>query len=161
MAISENKTASAQKNKTKKLTRKMIWIMVIVSTIGIGFWLTRLNLASPEKEMITRSGLHWHSQLLIHVGEGVVEIPPNIGIFGTIHQPLHTHSEDNKQGIIHMEFPGLVKRDDLRLGRFFKNWGKDIDSFGSLTKMTVNGENNEALKEYVMRDGDIIELFYN
>ena len=70
---------------------------------------------------------------------------------------MHTHDDLPS---IHLEFPARVTKDDLKLSRFFKIWDKDMGSFGTLTKMTVNGKENAELGDYVMRDGDKIELRY-
>ena len=76
-----------------------------------------------------------------------------------MHQPIHTH-DDSNQGIVHMEFQGLVRKDNATLGQFLKGWGKDINSFGTNVKMTVNGQENAELENYVMQDQDKIELHY-
>ncbi len=60
-----------------------------------------------------------------------------------------------------MEFQGLVRKENATLGQFLKNWGKDINSFGTNVKMTVNGEENLELENYVMQDKDRIELNYD
>ena len=70
---------------------------------------------------------------------------------------MHTHESD---GTIHLEFPGLVKRNDTTLGNFFRIWGKDFMSFGSSVTMMVNGKANTELDSYEMKDGDKIELRY-
>lgn len=54
-------------------------------------------------------------------------IPPGIGL-GATHKPVHTHDEYSATGTIHMEFGGLVKKSDIQLGEFFKNW--DIKTLG-------------------------------
>lgn len=84
------------------------------------------------------------------------EIPAGIGLSG-IEIGMHTHGKDN---IIHMEYSGLVRKEDLTIAKFFKNWGKDFNSFGSSVKMTVNGKENTELQNYIMQDKDKIELRY-
>lgn len=83
-------------------------------------------------------------------------ISTNIGI-DAIHQPMHTH---DSSGVIHLEFQGLVRQDDVKLGRLFEIWGKDFMEFGSSVSMTVNGEESTELQNYRMKDGDKIELKY-
>ena len=114
--------------------------------------------------------MHWHPKLAILVKDEKQIIPPNIGIG---HQyssypnfdrqmgmtPIHTHN-DAVEGIIHLEFGSIVRKDDITLGQFLKNWDKDINSFGSNIKMVVNGVGNTELENYAMQDGDIIELSY-
>ena len=111
---------------------------------------------SNDPNVVSLTGLHWHPQLTIYVKGEKVEIPHNIGL-GAVHQLMHTHDD---LPIIHLEFPARVTKDDLKLSRFFKIWDKDMGSFGTLTKMTVNGKENAELGDYVMRDGDKIELRY-
>ena len=60
-----------------------------------------------------------------------------------------------------MEFQGLARKQDATLGQFFKNWDKDMQSFGTNMKMTVNGEENTEYENYVMGDKDKIELYYD
>ena len=71
---------------------------------------------------------------------------------------VHTHDD---LPIIHLEFNGVVRKEDVMLGEFFKNWGKDMRSFGSTIKMTVNGVDNTEYERYIMRDKDVIELQYD
>lgn len=114
---------------------------------------------SPSPDVISTGGLHWHSTLAIYVRGEKQDIPPNIGI-GATHRPMHTHTEDAGQGIIHMEFPAMVRKSDLRLDEFFVAWSKDMRSFGANMKMTVNGTENTEYENYMMGDGDKIELRY-
>ena len=100
--------------------------------------------------------MHWHPQLEIYVKGEKQEIPQNVGI-GAVHSPMHTHDD---LPIIHLEYSGVVRNDDIMLGQFFKVWERDMNSFGSNMKMTVNGEESTEFGDYVMRDGDKIELRY-
>ena len=72
-------------------------------------------------------------------------------------------------GIIHLEFGGAVTKENLKLGNFFKVWGKNfskdcIFSYCSgldrKLKMTVNGEESDMFENYEMYDGDKIEIQY-
>ncbi len=113
---------------------------------------------SPD--IIAQNGIHWHSKLMIYVKGESQEVPANIGLAGG-HQPLHTHSEDSRDGIIHIEFPSRVTREDTKLGNFFRVWNKEMRSFGENMKMTVNGKENTEYENYAMRGGDKIELRYD
>ena len=82
---------------------------------------------------------------------------------------MHTHAEDYRDGIVHMEMQGVVAKDETRLGRFFEIWGKKFSSsqiFGfknsseAAVKMLVNGKMNKDFENYNMRDGDKIEIRY-
>lgn len=68
-----------------------------------------------------------------------------------------------------MEFSGLVKKDDVRLGRFFEIWRKQFtkdcifdtcDGSGGKLKMLVNGRENFEFENYIMRDRDKIEIIF-
>ncbi|MBI4272885.1 hypothetical protein HY621_03465 [Candidatus Uhrbacteria bacterium] len=109
-----------------------------------------------QSEVVSENGLHWHAELSMYLKGKRMDIPKDIGI-GSIHQPIHTHDPD---GTIHMEFQGRVSKDDLKFSRFFRNWKKDIQSFGTLTSMKVNGQENTEFEQYGMKDKDKIELRY-
>ena len=129
--------------------------LVVISGL---FWLIVSQPKIAEADIVSRSGMHWHPELAIYVKGVKQELPANIGI-GATHQPIHTH-DDSDQGIVHMEFQGLVRKQDITLGQFFKNWGKDIRSFGTDMKMVVDGEENVEYENYLMGDKDKIELWY-
>jgi len=137
--------------------------IVIVLFGGATWWSKSLQRSDPE--VISRNGIHWHPILEIYVKGERQEIPANIGIGGQYSSqpmgmaPVHTH-DDAVQGIIHLEFSGIVRKSDITLGQFLKNWDKDINSFGSTVKMAVNGAENAELENYEMKDGDKIELNY-
>ena len=68
-----------------------------------------------------------------------------------------------------MEFSGLVKESDLRLGRFFEIWGKTFSQDCIFDKcagpqnqltMLINGKENFEFESYIMRDGDKIEIIF-
>jgi|SRR3989344_2986873 len=133
----------------------IIAVAIIVLLIG-GVWLSK-RLQNDDPDIISRGGIHWHPELEIFINGEKMEIPQNIGL-GAIHMPMHTHED---LPIIHLEFPGMVRRGDIMLGQFFKNWGKDIRSFGPEMKMLVNGNENTDYENFIMHDGDKIELHYN
>ncbi|MDO8514016.1 MAG: hypothetical protein Q7S50_00560 [bacterium] len=129
--------------------------IVAVLLIG-GVWWTN-SLQNNDSDVIARSGLHWHPTLAIYVKGEKVEIPQNVGL-GAVHKPMHTHED---LPLIHLEFSGVVKREDLMLGQFFKNWERDMRSFGENMRMTVNGVENTEYDSYVMKDKDAIELHFD
>ena len=131
--------------------------LVVVLLVG-GAWWSR-SLQSSGSDIISHTGLHWHPRLEIYVKGVKQEIPGGIGL-GAVHQPMHTHSEDAAEGVIHLEFNGTVRSDDLMLKHFFINWGKDIRSFGENMRMAVNGTENTEYGDYILQDGDMIELRY-
>lgn len=142
--------------KTVKTSYIIIGLIVLIFG-GFG-WSIYQQPRDPD--IVARSGMHWHPKLAIYVKGEKQEIPANVGI-GAVHQPMHTHSEDSAQGVIHLEFPGMVRTEDIMLRNFFEIWGKDIRSFGANMRMTVNGTENGEYENYIMKDGDTIELHYD
>lgn len=132
----------------------IIGVIAIVVLAGASWW--SKSLSSNDPTVIGRSGIHWHPELEIYVKGERVEIPQSVGLLG-MHSPIHTHED---LPIIHLEFDGTVREDDVKLGEFFRVWGKDFMSFGSTVRMMVNGQENTEFENYHMRDGDKIELYY-
>jgi len=141
--------------------------IAILLLVGGVWWSKSLQSSNPN--VISTRGVHWHPQIEIYVQGEKQEIPANIGIgmqyasTPTFDQnmrmtAMHTHEPD---GTIHLEFPARVTQKNTKLKNFFAIWGKDMmKDFGTLAKMTVNGEENAELGEYEMKDGDKIELRY-
>lgn len=155
----ETQETVARKSRFKKIVKWGLGGGLTVAVIGGLIWYVATRPLITESDIVSRSSFHWHVQLTIYVKGEKQEIPANIGI-GAVHQPIHTH-DDSDQGIVHMEFQGIAQKQDIMLGQFFKNWGKDIRSFGANMKMTVNYEKNTEYENYVMRDKDKIELRYD
>ena len=161
----------AQRQDQKKLEKKQavkkmaLWALgggLTVAIIGGLIWYIGTRPPVPEGDIVSKNGLHWHPELTIFVKGVKLEIPENIGLpagMNSIHQPIHTH-DDSDKGIVHMEFEGRVLKQNTTLGQFFKNWGKDIRSFGANMKMTVSGQENTEYENYIMQDKDKIEIRY-
>lgn len=120
-------------------------------------------------EVLSRTGLHTHPKLEIIVDGEAVSVPGDIGVGaeylgtptydkGMRMTAMHTHDQD---GTIHLEFPKLVKKEDLKLSNFFAIWGKEFMSFGTSVTMTVNGVENNEFGDYEMKDEDLIVLNYS
>src|SRR3989344_1958508 len=152
----------------KKVIGGIVAVTVII-LIGAVFWLSKdIFTPIPDDQIITRTGLHWHPKLVIMINGQKQELVDGIGL-GSVHQRMHTHTEDFKEGVMHMEMEGLVTKDDSKLGNFFRIWGKDFNSGKILDKeatvegqikMTVNGVENREFENYQMREGDNIEIRY-
>ncbi|MEY4747725.1 MAG: hypothetical protein RLZZ416_774 [Candidatus Parcubacteria bacterium] len=150
---------------------KTIFILSgVAAVLLIGGTLWSRSIAGSDPDVVSVAGIHWHPRLAIYVKGQQIEIPANIGIgprfAGTSgYDPqmqmaaMHTHDD---LPLIHLEFmSGPVRKEDATLGQFFKIWGKDMRSFGSSMRMTVNGKDNTEFENYVMHDGDRIELRFN
>ena len=134
----------------------IISAVVLVLLVGSA-WFARSNSGSSSGgTVISTNGFHWHPKLELYVHGEPVAIPQNIGLSGT-HSPIHTHDD---LPLIHMEFTGRVTEDETRLGVFFAHWGRDMRSFGDTMIMKVNGVENIEYENYHMKDGDVIQLYY-
>lgn len=153
----EEKHTLARQRATKRITKIVLGVAIVAGSIAVFTWYIASRPPIPEGEIISRRGLHFHPELTVFVEGEKVELPANLGI-GAVHNPIHTH---DTSGVIHLEFQGVVRRDDLKIEKFFEVWGKNFMEFGSSVTMTVDGEENAELQNYVMGDGDKIELHYS
>ncbi len=143
---------------------KTILIFIIIFATILA-WFIFSKLSTPQTDIIAKNGLHWHPNLTINILGETQEIPANVGMISQ-EMPIHTHAKD---GVIHLEFAGSVGKDDIKLGKFFQIWGKKFNkdcifdkcsgSEGQL-KMLVNGKENFEFDNYVMRDGNKIEIIF-
>lgn len=140
------------------------WVIFGLLVVGFIVWLATLPRV-PESEIISNTGIHYHTNLAIIIKGENISVPKDIGI-GAVHNPVHTHETD---GVIHLEFSGVVKKEDTTLGKFFEIWGKDFSEGsimghktgeGGAVKMKVNGAENTEFENYLMKDGDKIEIIY-
>lgn len=155
-----------QRKKTIKRISKLLYIVVIIAiVIGVlGWYIVNLP-QTPENDIISSYGIHWHPELSIYIKGQKQEVSANIGI-GVNHQPIHTH---DTTGVLHLEIQGRVTKDGIKLSRFFKIWSKQFNSnciFDSCNgpdgkvKMLVNGQENNEFENYLMQDKDKIEIRY-
>ncbi|MBI2086597.1 MAG: hypothetical protein HYT69_00235 [Candidatus Zambryskibacteria bacterium] len=133
-------------------------IVGVVVALLIGSVLLSRSLQKDDSTIISRSGIHWHPELEIYVNEEKIELSKNKGIERTPHSPIHTHED---LPLLHLEFGGLVREDDIKLSKWFEVWGKDFYELGSNVTMIVNGAENTEFGNYIMRDGDKIVLRYS
>ncbi len=153
----------------RRLIKKILWVTFGLLIIGGGiFGASLLSDDRPprvESEIISEKGIHWHSRLSITILGQEQDVDANIGL-GAVHKPIHTHEKDN---IIHLEFSGLVRIDDILLGRFFEIWGKSFsrdcilnqcNGMEGEVRMSVNGEPNFEFENYPMADNDVIEIIF-
>jgi len=126
------------------------------------------DISVPKSEILASNGMHWHPKLSIYIKGEKQPFTNGIGLNGAVHNPIHTHDDADKD-IVHMEFQGVVTKEDTKLANFFKIWGKKFSSTQifdkkngeeGTVKMTVNGKGNTQFENYQMRDGDMIEIKY-
>lgn len=163
-----------QSNSPKAATRnKIIATIILLLIIGVIMFFTGAKKNDAPKStsekgsvdnVVSTTGMHWHSDLTVTILGEKQEIPIDIGL-DSVHKPIHTH-EDKR---VHMEFSDTVKESDIALGQFFKNWGKTFNKdcifdkcngVEGKMKMTVNGQENKEFENYVMKDNDKIEIVY-
>ncbi len=157
------------RHRRQKKIKNFLLIAAAVLIIGGGIFSIGGFLATrpppSESEIISSQGIHWHTELSITILGQKQVIPANVGL-GITSQPIHTHEEDNT---IPLEFAGLVRKDDIRLGRFFEIWNRQFNQDCIFTncngpegtvKMFVNGEPNFEFENYIMRDNDKIEIIF-
>lgn len=159
------KIEEEQKRERTRAIKKFAKIALpAIVLVGGGIWLSQQIPANTlQANMIAEDGIHWHANLSIMIKGEKQEIPANIGL-GAVHNPIHTHETD---GVIHLEFNGKVREQDTKLGVLFRNWNKQFSGeciFNSCNgaegtvSMTVNGNKNTDFENYLMRDGDNIEI---
>ena len=135
-----------------------IVVVTLLVLIGGLVWFAKSNQAPAvtDANIVSKKGLHVHPELEIYVKGTQFFIPENIGL-SRVEMAVHTHED---LPIIHLEFPGTVTKDDIRLKKFFEVWGKDFYELGTTVAMTVNGVPNTELGNYIMNDKDKIVLRY-
>lgn len=165
---------------------KMTLIVVgaaVLLLIGGTWWSKSLKQGEIQKlensgELVSQGGIHWHPKLTILIKGQKQTIPANIGIgmqyagyprYDAMMKMTDMHTHDDT-GVLHWEvMEGPVTKEDVRLGSFFAVWGKKFDGScildycngpeGSVT-MSVNGEPNTEFQNYLVKDGDKIEIRY-
>lgn len=152
----------------KKVIGSIALFTILILAGGIFLLTKNENVNVSEDQIVARQGLHWHPKVTVFIKGERQEIPANLGL-GAVHGKIHTHDTDSKQGIVHMEMKGVVTNDDTRLARFFQVWGKEFNAnrlFGNINssdgtvRTFVNGKENTEFENYLMKDGDRIEIKY-
>lgn len=163
----EEKEKQRQQREKKRIVHRItLWLLILFSIGGVFFggrWFLTSRPSISESEIISRRAIHWHADLRIKILGRVQDSPINVG---GGHGPIHTHEAD---GVIHIEPTGLVTKDDVRLSRFFKVWEKKFNKdciFDKCSgsedqlKMFVNDRPNFEFENYLMQDGDKIEIVF-
>lgn len=164
---------SAQKMRRALLMKKIYRFLFAALGLGgivwLGWYIANLSPVTtidPAKMCIQHQNLamHIHPQLRISIkGENVL-IPANTGIPSTgCMRPLHAH---DATGTVHIEFPFVY---EAKLGEFFQIWEKTFNQNcifdycngpEGTVKMRVNGVESNEFENHIMRDRDVIEIFY-
>lgn len=160
LAESKEQEKAVKGQKIKKTAKKSVLLIAAVLILGGGGWYFAKNKTfsyDPLSLCIqhTNVRMHIHPRLKMVVKGEEIKIPHDVGVSATCMRPVHTHDDS---GTLHLEFPNTT---DVPLGYFFKVWEKPLSSFGMNHKMKVNGKENTELENYIMRDGDQIELLFD
>jgi len=148
---------------TKSIVKTIVIWLIVLGIAALIVWAIASAPKTPEEEIISRNGIHFHPEISIVINGEKQEIPATIGL-GAVHNPIHTHDLD---GVIHLEFGGIVRENDIRLGQFFSVWKKEFSSecifdfcngSDGTVRMIVNTEENTEFESYIMQDGDKIEI---
>lgn len=154
----------------KKYGWWIVGALIVIGGVGWFGWKVATAPTIPEEEIVANQGIHWHVKLDIRLKGELAPIPGGIGLDGLApgahpHQ-MHTHDSDH---VIHVEKTGLVVRDDLKLKNFFEVWGKQFNSQCILDrcngaegtmKFLVNGQANSDFENYLLQDGDVVEIVF-
>ncbi len=129
-------------------------------------------------DVVSKTGIHWHPQLVIYIKGQKQEIPANIGIgkqysnskwYDPMMDMTDFHTHDNS-GRLHWEvMDGPVTKEHVQLKAFFEVWGKTFNTSqifdakngpDGTVKMTINGQPNTEFENYQVKDKDRIEIRY-
>lgn len=156
------------------------FVVVLVSSDDGGSSGSASRGTPDSAEVVSDGGIHWHPQLTIVVNGRKQTIPADIGVgpqyandkwYDAMMQMTDVHTHDAK-GTLHwevMDSMAPVKKGDIRLGVFFEIWGKAFNAKQILdfrngpegtVSMTVNGKVNTDFDNYLVHDGDQIEISY-
>lgn len=168
----------------------IVTAVIAIALIGIGILLAKYgnkpieNMAptsftGSDEEVVSEQGIHYGPKLSITVRGKNIEIPANVGMGAEYSQSrfydsmmsmtnVHTH---DASGELHWEvMEGPVKKGHVKLSVFFEIWGQPFNANQILeyTKsetekitMTVNGQPNTDFENYIVKDGDKIEITLN
>ncbi|MEK7537194.1 MAG: hypothetical protein AAB584_02005 [Patescibacteria group bacterium] len=161
----EKQQISSRRWMIKRTLKIAVSLIVIAGGVGALVWYSATRPTTPEDEILSRRGIHWHPELFIFTKGQKQEIPANLGI-GIRHESIHTH---DSSGVLHLEVQGLVRKKDTQLRRFFEIWGEQFNQncilefcngSNGTVKMFVNGNPNTEFENYQMQNNDKIEIRY-
>ncbi len=122
-----------------------------------------------DAEVVSEEGIHWHPKVSIVINGQSQEVPANLGIGGVGGmKPIHTH---DTSGELHWEMQyGPIKKGQVKLVRFFEQWGKTFNANqildtkkaeGDKLVILVNGNEVSEYENYIVKDGDKIEIRFD
>jgi len=157
------------KTNYRKIRNWGIFLIIVFGIFYLTFWMFQgagsfEDIPAEEINIGSHSNiaLHMHSDLEIRINGQDTLIPANIGVSTGIMRPVHTH---DSTGEIHIEGPFAR---DFTLGDFFKIWERNFNStciFDYCTdngelKFYINGQENFDFENYILKDGENIQIEY-
>lgn len=164
MSAEEKHLRQVRAIRVSRVKWTLFWGGSVLLVVGL-LWVGAKE-EDPNNPLVARAGVHYHAKLSVEVNGEDQTVPSGIGLIaGQEHpQQMHTHEADQ---IVHVEIPGRVYEDDMRLINFFRVWGKELTPTGLLGAvatstqkvfMTVNGMDEPRLGDYPIKDGDDIKV---
>jgi hypothetical protein len=152
----------------KDKLKNSVYLLIVIGFIGYVWYYIASAPTIPEADIVSKTGIHTHPELEIYILGEKQQIKANLGITATggMGKNIHTH---DSTGVLHIEKPGLVTKEDTKLKKFFEVWGQPFNANCILNKcnseegkvkMTVNGQENTEFENYLMQDKDKIKIFF-
>lgn len=161
------KESKALRRARKRGKRRLVWFALAAVAIVVG--VAGASMLAPSGGGGLNTSLHQHVQLDIEIGAVPVAVPASLGIdpglwndhtydeYGQMGgmSPLHTH---DGSGLVHLE---LARWHPFTLGDLFDVWGQPFDrdrvlSYVGPVTLTVDGQPNDAFRDFVLQDGQQI-----
>ena len=150
-----------RKEKLKSFISTISWILGIVAFLGLFFYF-----ASNRTSRSSVPPVHWHIGVSYNLCGDTNQLAEKED-----HSLLHGHQD----GQIHVE--GRIPSDNaIKLGKFFDNIGIEFDTdriaqykngdkcpesdTAGKVQLLVNGAENPEFREYVLQEGDNIEIVF-
>ncbi len=155
-------------------SRKINWhvyviagvIILIIIGLAIFFLMQPKSNDQPKyNRELPKTGFHWHPKLNIYIKGQLVTIPTGVGLY-PVERPIHIHDTDN---VLHYEFGSAPTYEQIRLGNFFRIWGKTFNKTcifeycngeNGTVKFYVNGVENSYFDDYIPSDLELLEIKY-
>ncbi len=167
----ESRVSASENAGRKKIIKSSVkWGILILVLAGIVLLFYRAAKISSDFEPYTEGSVHWHADFDVFLCGERLDFSSLGGANTHVGSPLlHTHG-DHK---VHIE--GAVSRaEDISIGNFFTAIGHKLssNSFDDYTNendrcggdnsvvLLVNGEENPEFENYILKDGDVIEVRY-
>lgn len=160
--------ARVNEQRRKSLIQYGIIGAVLLGLVGLGYGFVQLL---PEGSgTYTQAPIHWHASLEIVTCGQTRELPMPLPGQHLGTGILHTHEDQliHIEGVIPNEEAIMLKRYMDNIGLHFKNNeildyqnGELCNGKPGSVKLLVNGEENNLLTEYVIKDGDKLRIEFN